>query len=80
MKDANLRLQVSMKGAVSLYGIGRFPVTLYMDQWRAVLEERESILEFIEENKDQLMTLDKLRAVRAEAAKEEMAGRKKPSE
>lgn len=69
MKDKSLRLQVSLKGAVSLYGIGRFPVTLYMDQWRAVLEEKESILAFIEENKDNLMTLDKLRAARAAEAK-----------
>lgn len=42
-----LTLKVSAKGAVSLYGMGRFPVTLYAAQWDKVLSEAEAIREFI---------------------------------
>ncbi len=50
-KDA---MRVSKKGAVSVYGLGRFPVSLYATQWRAVLEAKELILEFLEENAGEL--------------------------
>ena len=50
-----LRLKVGEKGGVSLSGINaRFPVTLYADQWKRVLEFGPSILKFIEENKSKL--------------------------
>lgn len=45
-----LTLKVSAKGAVSLYGMGRFPITLYSTQWAKVLDEAEAIRSFIEAN------------------------------
>jgi hypothetical protein len=44
-------LRVSTKGAVSFYGVGRFPVTLYESQWPVLLAEAPQILAFIEKNK-----------------------------
>lgn len=51
-----LSLKVSQKGAVSLYGMGRFPVTLYAGQWEQLLGEAEKIKEFLEKNKESLAT------------------------
>ena len=45
-----LRLKVSEKGAVSLYGMGRFPVTLYGTQWERLLNEAETIKAFLKTN------------------------------
>jgi ribosome-interacting GTPase 1 len=47
-----LSLKVSQKGAVSVYGLGRFPVTLYPGQMARLLSIKEEIETFIEENKD----------------------------
>src|ERR1700721_3976131 len=47
-------MKVSEKGAVSVYGLGRFPVTLYQEQWLKLLLMAEDIKTFIEENKDRL--------------------------
>ena len=55
-KSRDLSFKVSAKGAVSVYGMGRFPVTLYKEQWERLLAQKEDILEFIEENKDSLTT------------------------
>lgn len=55
-KPKELTLKVSQKGAVSLYGMGRFPVTLYKEQWLKVLNKAEDIREFIKENDSQLTT------------------------
>ena len=49
-----LSLKVSQKGAVSLYGMGRFPVTLYKEQWTKLLDYSEEIRSFIVENDGQL--------------------------
>ena len=49
-----ISLKVSQKGALSLYGMGRFPVTLYKEQWLTILEMGESIKSFIQENDAQL--------------------------
>lgn len=49
-----LSLKVSEKGAVSLYGVGRFPVTLYKEQWRKILGMAAEIEEFIKENEASL--------------------------
>lgn len=57
MKAASQRklsLKVSDKGAVSLYGLGRFPVTLYGTQWERLVGEVEHIKAFIEANKSLL--------------------------
>ena len=53
-KKEGLRLQVSQKGAVSLYGIRRFPVTFYADEWDLILGQAEEIRAFIRENDGQL--------------------------
>ncbi len=45
-----LSLKVSAKGAVSLYGMGRWPVTLYRSQWEQLLGEAEAISAFIAAN------------------------------
>jgi hypothetical protein len=56
-KDAaGLSLKVSEKGAVSLYGMGRFPVTLYKEQWLRVLASVPVIEAFIRENEPKLKT------------------------
>ena len=47
-------LKVSVKGAVSVYGFGRFPVTLYMSQWQKIFEMQDEIKAFIIENSDKL--------------------------
>jgi len=49
-----LSLKVSEKGAVSVYGLGRFPVTLYKEQWTKLLDMAEDIRAFIHENEAQL--------------------------
>lgn len=57
LKKSNARgisLKVSQKGAVSLYGMGRFPVTLYKEQWLKILEMSDVIRNFVKENDAQL--------------------------
>ncbi len=49
-----LRLQVSQKGAVSLYGIRRFPVTFYMEEWHRILGMSDDISTFIREHEHEL--------------------------
>jgi hypothetical protein len=49
-----LSLRVSEKGAVSVYGLGRFPVTLYKEQWLRLLDTSEDIKVFIKQNDAQL--------------------------
>jgi hypothetical protein len=49
-----LSLRVSEKGAVSVYGLGRFPVTLYKEQWLRLLDMTEDIRGFIRQNEAQL--------------------------
>lgn len=51
-------MKVSEKGALSVYGLGRFPVTLYKEQWLRLLEIKEDILEFIKENDSRLKSKD----------------------
>ena len=49
-----LRFKVSEKGAVSVYGLGRFPVTLYFEQWDRLLSQADELRTFIEANKSKL--------------------------
>lgn len=49
-KKKEITFKVSQKGAVSVYGMGRFPVTLYKEQWQRLLERKDDIMEFISEN------------------------------
>ena len=53
-KPAGLSLKVSDKGGVSVYGMGRFPVTLYVEQWERLLDHAETIREFLKANDAQL--------------------------
>jgi hypothetical protein len=47
-------LKVSEKGGVSVYGLGRFPVTLYKEQWARLLDMADDIRAFIRENDSRL--------------------------
>ena len=49
-----LSLKVSQKGALSVYGLGRFPVTLYKEQWARLLEHTEDIRAFLQEHDGEL--------------------------
>ena len=48
--EAGISLRVSPKGGLSLYGLGRFPVTLYKEQWLRLLESETQIRAFIQDN------------------------------
>lgn len=56
-KVKELSFKVSPKGAVSVYGLGRFPVTLYANQMIKLLEANEMIREFIADHTTELKTL-----------------------
>lgn len=49
-----ISLKVSEKGGVSVYGLGRFPVTLYKEQWGKLLDMAEDIRAFIREHEREL--------------------------
>jgi hypothetical protein len=53
-KPGELRLKVSEKGGLSIYGLGRFPVTLYKEQWTRLLDYADEIREFLKANDQQL--------------------------
>jgi len=53
-KPKGLSLKVSQKGAVSVYGMGRFPTTLYKEQWLRLLDMSDEIRQFIKDNDGQL--------------------------
>jgi hypothetical protein len=53
-RTVGLTCKVSEKGAVSVYGLGRFPVTLYREQWERLLAASDEIRKFIGENQDKL--------------------------
>lgn len=47
-------IKVSEKGGVSVYGLGRFPVTLYKEQWTKLLDMADDLRAFIKENESKL--------------------------
>jgi len=53
-RSGDLTFKVGEKGGVSVYGLGRFPVTLYYEQWNRLLGAAEEIKKFLEENKSKL--------------------------
>jgi hypothetical protein len=53
-KAGTLQFKVSEKGAVSVYGLGRFPVTLYYEQWTRLLDSSDVLRAFLKENKSKL--------------------------
>ena len=57
-RGGSISFKVSEKGAVSVYGLGRFPVTLYLEQWDALLSHATELRQFIEANKSRLKTKD----------------------
>jgi hypothetical protein len=53
-RGGDLSFKVSDKGGVSVYGLGRFPVTLYYEQWIRLLDKSQELREFLQANKAQL--------------------------
>jgi hypothetical protein len=53
-KPGTLTFKVGDKGGVSVYGLGRFPVTLYYEQWTKLLDAGEDLRAFLEANKSSL--------------------------
>jgi len=53
-KAVELEFRVGGKGGISVYGLGRFPVTLYYEQWTRLLDRADELRTFIEENKGNL--------------------------
>jgi hypothetical protein len=60
----NLSFKVSEKGAVSVYGMGRFPVTLYIEQWNALLDSADALRAFMHEHESELKRLERRSAAR----------------
>jgi hypothetical protein len=57
-RSGALEFRVGEKGGVSVYGLGRFPVTLYYEQWIRLLDRTEDLRAFLEENKGKLKLKD----------------------
>jgi len=57
-KKGTLEFRVGEKGGVSVYGLGRFPVTLYYEQWVRLLDAAKDLRAFLEENKHRLKLRD----------------------
>jgi hypothetical protein len=53
-RTGTMSFKVSDKGGVSVYGLGRFPVTLYYEQWMKLLDKAQDLRDFLEENKSAL--------------------------
>jgi hypothetical protein len=53
-RSGAMEFRVSEKGGVSVYGLGRFPVTLYYEQWIRLLDAAEGLRQFLEDNKSKL--------------------------
>ena len=53
-RSGALEFRVSEKGGVSVYGLGRFPVTLYYEQWTRLLDASDQLKSFLAENKSKL--------------------------
>ena len=54
VRGRSVSLKVSEKGGVSVYGLGRFPVTLYKEQWSKLLATADEIRAFIKEHDSEL--------------------------
>jgi len=57
-RTGSLEFRVGEKGGVSVYGLGRFPVTLYYEQWNRLLDAADKLKEFLEQNKSKLKLKD----------------------
>jgi hypothetical protein len=58
-RTGELDFKIGEKGGVSVYGLGRFPVTLYYEQWIRLLDTAPRLREFLEENKGKLKLKEK---------------------
>jgi hypothetical protein len=58
-QKGSLEFRVGEKGGVSVYGLGRFPVTLYYEQWIRLLDVSNDLRAFLEENKNRLKLKEK---------------------
>ena len=58
-RTGGLDFKVGEKGGVSVYGLGRFPVTLYYEQWNRLLEVAPRLREFLKKNKSRLKLKEK---------------------
>lgn len=58
-KSGKLFMKVSEKGGLSVYGLGRFPVTLYKEQWEKLLDAADEIRGFLTDNEQALKTKEK---------------------
>ena len=67
-KGFGVNFKVSAKGAVSVYGLGRFPVTLYREQWVRLLERADDLKAFMEEHAGELAKKGEAPAAEAPAA------------
>jgi hypothetical protein len=56
--ERSVSMKVSEKGGLSVYGLGRFPVTLYKEQWTKLLDMADDIRRFLKENDSQLKAKD----------------------
>ena len=61
-RGGGLQFKVSEKGAVSVYGLGRFPTTLYFEQWQKLLDSADALRAFLEENKSKLKLKEQARS------------------
>jgi hypothetical protein len=57
-RTGSMSFKVSDKGGVSVYGLGRFPVTLYYEQWLKLLDRAQDLRDFLDENKSKLKLKD----------------------
>jgi hypothetical protein len=55
-RSKEMSFKVSEKGAISVYGLQRFPVTLYKEQWLRILDDGDRLRAFIEANENKLAT------------------------
>lgn len=53
-----ISMKVSEKGGLSIYGMGRFPITLYKEQWTKLLEMADDIRAFMKDNDSKLKAKD----------------------
>lgn len=58
-RGGELEFRIGEKGGVSVYGLGRFPVTLYYEQWVRLLDTAPRLREFLESNKSKLKLKEK---------------------
>jgi hypothetical protein len=77
--QARLTLKVSVKGAVSLYGLGQFPVTLYPTQWLKVLDMGKDIRETCDNLIANPDILERLKGAAIESAKAKAAAKAQAS-